>query len=518
MTDVVTRFSPWLMPREVADAIYVSRHPFIETLVQRAAEAASGVNRHHTLVIGPRGSGKTTLFTMASYAISDLIDAGTRLRVVHVPEEAWQITSFRQLLQAIQRGCSTGQPGATEAELTAWLEETSSADGVIVVFLENLDRVLTQIGLAGQQKLRHLLQTSGSLLLFASTTTTDQNLASTSKPFYNFFTTLRLEPLTMDQARQLLVAVAGLRDDTALVAWLGTDAATVRLNVIQHLAGSQPRLWASLANVMTIDSLESLTSLLRTGFADLLPSYLDQLAHLAPQQRLIVTELAQAGHPLHVAELAIRVDMEPKSVARVVGELKNSRWVAPVRTRYDHLLDRRRTYYELADPMTCFALRLADNYPLDECVDFLIQWFSRDLSSAWSGDPAFLGVVDDALASLSKPPADGYMTLSTVVRHALEDQGPPDSAAIAALFPDNEAIRQDSSVDLLATRIEVRSHAATCVDGSDPDLAAQWTDRSLRLDADIVSLLGYQPSRSVTARFLGLVGRVDEAAMMSLAL
>ncbi|MCL2483310.1 MAG: hypothetical protein FWF43_07855, partial [Propionibacteriaceae bacterium] len=108
-------------------------------------------------------------------------------------------------------------------------------------------------------------------------------------------------------------------------------------------------------------------------------------------------------------------------------------------------------------------------------------------------------------------------TLSTVVRHALEDQGPPDSAAIAALFPDNEAIRQDSSVDLLATRIEVRSHAATCVDGSDPDLAAQWADRSLRLDADIVSLLGYQPSRSVTARFLGLVGRVDEAAVMSLA-
>ena len=426
MSPVIARFTPGIMPPEILETIFVSRQPILDALVQRAEEAATGINQHHTLIVGPRGSGKTHLLTMAYHRVQDLIDQGARLRVVRLPEDPWTIVSYGHLLQAITS--ALGSEAMDEKDCEAWLITSAMDLGTVVVFAENLDRILTQIGVPGQEKLRRLLQTSDALLILASTTTLDRNLATTSKPFYCFFTTIRLNPLSVEEARQMLTSIASLREDSELEAYLRTPQATARLKTIALIAGSQPRVWASIANLMSVDSFTSLSDLLVSAFDDLVPYYQEQMAALAPQQRLVVAELARASHPLHVAALAERLGMDPKSTARAVIQLKNMHWIFQVRPGFGQVVDKRRTYYELAEPMTRFILQIKEGYGprITAIVDFLVCWFSGEDGEEICG-PSYdcgpmIDLLSDAMSCLLRPEEnDVCMNLPTPVRAALEE-------------------------------------------------------------------------------------------------
>ena len=427
MSPVIARFTPGIMPPEVLETFFVSRQPILDALVQRAEEAATGVNQHHTLIVGPRGSGKTHLLTMAYNRVQGLADQGARLRVVRLPEDPWTIVSYGHFLQAITS--ALGSDTTNEQDCEAWLVTSAMDLGTVVVFAENLDRILTQIGVQGQARLRRLLQTSDALLMLASTTTLDRNLATSSKPFYCFFTTIRLNPLSIEEARQMLKSIARVREDTDLEIYLDTPQATARLATIALIAGSQPRVWASLANMMSVDSFTSLTDLLIHAFDDLVPCYQEQMAGLAPQQRLVVAELARANHPLHVAALAERLGMDPKSAARTVIQLKNMHWLSEVRPGFGRPVDKRRTYYELAEPMTRFILQVKDGceQKIASMVDFLILWFSgkddpRACEASYDNCCDMINHLTDALACLIHPANnDVCMSLPTVLRTAVEE-------------------------------------------------------------------------------------------------
>lgn len=426
MSPAIARFTPGTMPPEFLETMFVSRQPLLDALVHRAEEAAMGVNQHHTLIVGPRGSGKTHLLMMTYNRVQALIDHGARLRVVRLPEDPWTIVSYRHFLQAI---CSAlGRDASDEQDCEAWLITSAMDLGTVVVFVENLDRLLTQIGVQGQAKLRRLLQTSDALLLLASTTTLDRNLATSSKPFYCFFTTIRLNPLSVEEARQMLTSIAQVRGDAELEAYLTTPPATARLRTIALIAGSQPRVWSCLANVMSVDSFTSLADLLIGSVDALIPCYQEQMASLAPQQRAFVAELARANHPLHVADLAERLGMDPKSTARTAIQLKNMHWISEVRPSFGRPTDKRRTYYEITDPMTWFVLQLNQGYAhrITVMVDFLVLWFSDGDVPSVSGTSSDCGtmadLLSDAMGCLLHPGEyDVCMRLPTVVRMALEE-------------------------------------------------------------------------------------------------
>ena len=428
MSPVIARFTPGIMPPEILETIFVSRQPILDALVQRAEEAATGVNQHHTLIVGPRGSGKTHLLTMTYNRVQDLIDQGARLRVVQLPEDPWTMVSYRHFLQAITS--ALGSNATDEKDCEAWLITSAMDLGTVVVFVENLDRLFTQIGIQGQAKLRRLLQTSDALLILASTTTLERNLRSSSKPFYCFFTTIWLNPLSIEEARQMLISIASLREDSELEAYLDTPQATARLRTVALIASSQPRVWASLANMMSADSLTSPGDLLISAFDDLVPYYQEQMAGLAPQQRLVVAELARTGRPLHVGALAERLGMDPKSTARAVIQLKNMHWISEVCPGFGRVVDKRRTYYELAEPMTRFILQIKDGYGrrIVAMVDFLVLWFSADQNIAEIPGSSYEGCCDiidhltTALSCLLHPTDnDLCMSLPTVIRIALEE-------------------------------------------------------------------------------------------------
>ncbi len=357
---VFSRFTPSTMPADRLERLFVVRQPVLDQLMARVDELGETPSPHHTLLVGPRGSGKTHLVSLVYHRTRRLV--GDRVQVAWLPEDPWTLVSYGRLLAAVL-GKITGEPeprGLGVPELEARLRASIHEHGPVLVLAENLDQVLDSLADQGQQQLRHLLQTESEVLLVATTTRLDRSLTHHDSPFFGFFDVVRLLPFTPEEAREMLRALAEEAGSTELRQRLEGDRDLARIHTIAHLAGGQPRLWAILGSALTVDDLRDLSELLLNRFDDLTPFYQEQLARLSPQQRLVVAELAGADRPLPVKELAVRVGADQRSVAKAVSDLRERGWLTPVSTVFADLLDRRSTYYELAEPLARLAFQIKD--------------------------------------------------------------------------------------------------------------------------------------------------------------
>ena len=523
----ISRFTPSTMPEDLLERLFVVRKPILESLMKRVSDLGATPSPHHTLLVGPRGAGKTHLISLVYHRAKQLANArkNARLRIAWLPEDPWTIVSYARLLAAILERVApdTGVKSADEAELDARLRSTSRKDGPVLVLMENVDQILDALGEVGQQKLRNLLQTESGVLIIGSTTRLDRSLSSHAAPFFGFFDTIRLEPFSPEEAREMLTALAREAGNAELAERLSSSGALARIHTIAHLAGGQPRLWALLGSALTVEELRDLAALLLNRFDDLTPYYQEQLARLSPLQRLVVAELAAADRPLPVKDIAERVGSDQRSVAKAVGDLAERGWLKPVSTIFTELLDRRRTYYDLAEPLARLAFQIKESRgePLPLVVDFLVNWFDADqLRSSDGSDygrvalmrmeqdevgglarrltslpksriPSLdlLGQVEDALAAFSAGDAEPVMALRSTLRQAIE-------------------LRAHDEGGIASVRLELLEDALREV-GDVPrgDTNSAWVGRAERLDAETQS----PQSRLMLVRWLAASWRFDEA-------
>ena len=523
----ISRFTPSTMPEDLLERLFVVRKPVLESLMKRVGDLGNTPSPHHTLLVGPRGAGKTHLISLVYHRAKNQADTdgGKPLRIAWLPEDPWTIVSYARLLAAILERVApdTGVKSADEAELDARLRSTSRKDGPVLVLMENVDQILDALGEVGQQKLRNLLQTESGVLIIGSTTRLDRSLSSHAAPFFGFFDTIRLEPFSPEEAREMLTALAREAGNTELAERLSSSGALARIHTIAHLAGGQPRLWALLGSALTVEELRDLAALLLNRFDDLTPYYQEQLARLSPLQRLVVAELAAADRPLPVKDIAERVGSDQRSVAKAVGDLAERGWLKPVSTIFTELLDRRRTYYDLAEPLARLAFQIKESRgePLPLVVDFLVNWFDADqLRSSDGSDygrvalmrmeqdevgglarrltslpesriPSLdlLGQVEDALAAFSAGDAEPVMALRSTLRQAIE-------------------LRAHDEGGIASVRLELLEDALREV-GDVPrgNADSAWVARAERLDAETQS----PQSRLMLVRWLAASWRFDEA-------
>ena len=526
-TASISHFTPSTMPAELLERLFVVRQPILEQLMKRVKALGHTPSPHHTLLVGPRGAGKTHLISLVYHRSKNLADTSMDkpLRIAWLPEDPWTLVSYGRLLTAILERVAPDlyAQKIDESELDASIRHTSRKDGPILVLAENLDQILDALGDSGQQKLRNLLQTESGILIIASTTRLDRSLSSHDAPFFNFFDTSRLPPFSPEEAREMLTTLAREANNSELSKRLSDNESLARIHTIAHLAGGQPRLWALLGSALTVEDLRDLTTLLLNRFDDLTPYYQEQLARLSPMQRLIVAELATADRPLPVKDLAERIGYDQRSTAKAVSDLTERGWLKPTSTIFTALLDRRRTYYDLAEPLARLAFQIKDSRgePLPLIVDFLTNWFDVEqlqsfsendycmvaLSRMESDDvgtltrrltslPAsrvksldLLGQVEDALAAVAAGDAEPVMALASSLRQAIE-------------------LRAQDEAGLIPVRLSLLSDALREV-GDVPRIAinSAWIARAERLDIEAQS----PESRLMLVRWFASSWRFDDA-------
>ena len=523
----ISRFTPSTMPEEMLERLFVVRQPILEQLMNRVKALGRTPSPHHTLLVGPRGAGKTHLISLVYHRSKSLTDTSKDkpLRIAWLPEDPWTLVSYGRLLAAILERVVPDFDNhmIADPELDAHIRHTSREDGPILVLAENLDQILEALGDSGQQKLRNLLQTEPDILVIATTTRLDRSLSAHAAPFFGFFDTIRLDPFSPEEAREMLTTLAREANNSELAKRLSDNESLARIHTIAHLAGGQPRLWALLGNALTVEDLRDLTTLLLNRFDDLTPYYQEQLARLSPMQRLIVAELATADRPLPVKDLAERIGYDQRSTAKAVSDLANLGWLKSTSTIFTALLDRRRTYYDLAEPLARLAFQIKDSRgePLPLIIDFLTNWFDAEQLQTFSendycmvalsrmeqdevGSLArrltslptsrvksldLLGQVEDALAAVAAGDAEPVMALPSSLRQAIE-------------------LRAQDETGLIPVRLTLLSDALREVGNVPRDATnAAWIARAERLDIEAQS----PESRLMLVRWFAASWHFDDA-------
>ena len=485
-------FAPSLMPENLLERTFVAREPILKTIMKRVEKLGKTPSPNHTLLVGSYGVGKTHLISLAYQRSVKLADRqrNTSLRIARLPEAPWRITSYARLLAAILNQFSpTKMKNADEISLEAQLRGSIRADGPIVIFMENVDQIFEALGQAGQQKLRSLLQTETGILIIGSTTRLDRSLSDSTSPFFGFFDTIRLDPFTPEEAREILEVLAREADTSELAEYISAPDAIAQIRTITHLTGGSPRVWMTLGCALNATDFENLSTLLLTRIDAFTPYYQEQLAQLSPLQRLVMAELAATNHPLPVKDLAERVGSEQRTVAKVVSDLSERAWIKPVSTLFTDLLDQRRSYYDLADPLARLVLQLkeSDTLALPSTVNFLETWFGAEKPTAFSSFD-LLAKVEDTLAAVASGDAEPVMALPSTVREAIENKA-RDMEGISSL------------------RLDFLEKASKGAGALPPIDSAEWVTRAERLDHELQS----PQSRLALVRWLAASHRFDEA-------
>ena len=342
-------FSPGTVDPGELDARTVGRRPLLERLTDRIISAARDGSRPHTLLIGPRGSGKTHTVAVAVHrALSDTATAESVLPL-RLPEDALAIGHYGDLLVELIRPYRP-QAGALRTEVIE-LERVilDIADGrMVLLVIENLDRVFDAIGESGAGSLRAWIETSTAVSILGTAPALFPGVASRAHPWYGSFIIEELDDLTAAEGAQIIARNPALAD------YVGTPEGLARLESIYEFAGGSPRLWQTLAETADVADLSALEPAKAVLLDRLSPAYQQQLWLLPAGEQRLVVELARGPGARTVTDLAAAVGVSNQSAAAALGRLAAARWVDSAKSAIG---DRRATWYDLTDPLVRHIIR-----------------------------------------------------------------------------------------------------------------------------------------------------------------
>ncbi|HET7476268.1 MAG TPA: BREX system ATP-binding domain-containing protein [Dermatophilaceae bacterium] len=375
-------FTPRALSGAELERITVGRADLIQRLVDRLSAAATSASRAHTLVIGARGSGKTHLLALSLHRARLEQSVADRLAVAWLPEDAFGIGSYVDLLSELLRQLDPNRSPdiaaarrAKDARSVEQVIDEVVDDRALVIVIENLDRVFQSLGRSGASALRGYVETGSNALVMATSPLLFSAVSKRDEPWYGSFDAEYLKDLTLSEGTQIVQRRARDRGDDDLSDFVRATRGQDRLRAVEHLAGGSPRLWHILAEAVTIDSLEKLLPAVKKLLDDLAPYYQQRMWDLGGAEQKLVLELARAGGAVTVKSLAEEAGLEERATATSLGRLTDTGWV---RASKMEGTDKRLTWYELREPLLRHHLQYRENRgeTLQFIVDVLRAWYS----------------------------------------------------------------------------------------------------------------------------------------------
>lgn len=381
------------MPPEVLEDIFVQRQELAQQLVERIHKSVFTPVKHHTLLTGPRGIGKTHLVSLVYHRICNIKDLRERIFIAWLSEEEWSVTSFLDLLlcifQALQEE-SKNSKGAQPYPPTERVEslyklpiEAAESDGAallkafianhtLLLLVENLDDLFSGLGKDGQKQLRTFLEENNCIIV-ATAQSYFKDIKQKNSPFYGFFQHEELQDLNTDEATQLLANIAKHNKNSKLELFIQTPTGRERIKAVHFLAGGNHRLYVIFSEFLTHqESLDQLVDAFMRTLDDLTPYYQERMRYLSPQQRKIIDFLCDRRQAVTVKEIAQRCFMTHQTASSQLKKLLEMGYVRsePIG---------RESYYDLRELLMRFCLEVKKQRgePIRLFVDFLRLWYTR---------------------------------------------------------------------------------------------------------------------------------------------
>ena len=388
MKGFLSHYTPSLMNPEDLDAIFVQRQPLLTDLLENIERSVLTEAKHHALLIGPRGIGKTYLISMIYHRVSANETFKNQLKIAWLREEEWGVATFLDLLVRILNalveeykdsnlekkikdlyGVSTEQA----EQLAGHILRQYCQDKTLLLLMENLDEIFKGLDESGQQAFRAYLQNYGFITIVATSQSLFSGVKSRNLPFYGFFSITHLKPLVLEEAVNLLANIAKWRGDQDLADLLITPLGKSRIRAIHHLAGGNHRIYIIFSQFLTTESLDSLVEPFMKTLDDLTPFYQSRMQFISPQQRKIIEYLCEQRGAIAVKEIAQHCFISPQTASSQLKQLREMGYVYAD-------AQGRESFYELQEPLMriCLEAKKRRGTPNQLFISFLRVWFSRE--------------------------------------------------------------------------------------------------------------------------------------------
>ena len=424
-------YNPAQLTGDELEQSFVARQETLADLVRTISEQAPDAPCQHALLIGPRGMGKTTMGLMCLRGIQQDSALAAQWQPVQFHEESYGIgdladlwlTALRHLTHATgdsqwaekADALVASEPDADRQAayaLAALLDFHQESGKRLLLFIENLDQVLAQIGDERQiHALRATLIQRPEVLLLGSANTVFKAIRSHNHPFYEFFRLISLRPLDADETRLLLKAAADEQSHGELQDAMAAESG--RLETIRRLTGGNPRLLKLACRMMVESPLGTAFEDLERLIDEQTPYFKGRIEELPAQLRRVFHCLAEGWRPLLAKEVA------------AVSKLSSSHASAQLRllvergyAKEHRLPNSKRLYYEVVDRFYNIYYLLRLSHRSRARFERLLQ-FLQDLF----GVVGMRTLYEAALSELREGAGGKNELISVLAEHVAGDEG-----------------------------------------------------------------------------------------------
>ena len=378
------KYNPGFLSDSEIVASFCVRNAEFESLLESLH--ASDVNANvHSLVIGPRGSGKTHLLLRVAAEVrrDDRLSA---FYPIVFAEESYEVATVGEFwLECLNHLAEQAPEGERAGLRLSYSDLRTTADdrdlagrclGTILDFadrhekrllvvVENLNMLFADTADpdAGW-RLRHTLQTEPRIVLLGSATSRFDEIDHPDHALYDLFRVLTLQALDTEEC------------DTLWSALSGQPKGSLQMRPLQILTGGNPRLIAVLAGFVKTYSFKDLMSNLFDLVDEHTEYFRSHIEALPPQERRVYLALARLWKPATAKEVASQARVNVNKCSAQLGRLVDRGAVL-----LEDGARRRRTYY-VAERMynIYYLLRRpgAESHVVDALVRFMALYYSPD--------------------------------------------------------------------------------------------------------------------------------------------
>ena len=349
MSMTIKKYNPGFLTDEELMESFCVRTSEFESLIETLRETREDSSNTHSIVIGPRGSGKTHLLrTVAAEIRRDRSLEG--LFPVVFAEETYEISTCGEFwLECLGHLAEQAQPDerknlrltynalhsvAEDRELEerclgAILDFSDRHRVRLVLIAENLNTLFSEISDPDMGwRMRKTLQTEPRILLLGSATSRFDEIDRPDHALYDIFRTITLHPLNTEECRTLWSAVSG------------QSMSPQAVRPIEILTGGNPRLIAVIAQFGASQSFHELMNNLYSlvdDHTDYFKSHLEALPH---QERRVYLALARLWRPAPAREVAERARVDTNKCSTYLKRL-----ISRGAVTIEEGVSRRRRYY-----------------------------------------------------------------------------------------------------------------------------------------------------------------------------
>ena len=309
------KHNPGFLTDDELVATFCVRTSEFESIAETLRENDRNSN-HHLIVIGPRGSGKTSLLLRVAVEVRRNRELSSRLFPITFAEESYEVGTCGEFwLECLDRLARQAPQAESTADLRrtwedlrmvqddwslserclgALLDLSDHIGKRLVLLVENLNMMLGDMDRDSGWRLRKTLQTEPRIILLGSATSRFAEIDHPDQPLYDLFRVISLRPLNTNECGVLWNSICG------------ESSPYGKIRSLEILTGGSPRLIAIVAQFGAghpfHELMDDLLALI-DEHTEYFKSHLDSLPH---QERRIYLALADLWKPATTREIADR--------------------------------------------------------------------------------------------------------------------------------------------------------------------------------------------------------------------